>query len=158
MVLRALIDENDNPDLREGSQKLLRSKGGPLEVCHVSIGEAFATMIEDQERTVDDCLEATRSFHHMIKNGSLSICGFHNHKDTHKLALELHNKDSLLEPNDGIILANALLCRNCQTFYTMDNRMLFGRVALNAAKELGKSIEAPPVLDTIKNRKKRFGH
>lgn len=157
MILRALVDKDDNPDLRAGSLKLLRDHGGPLDVCHVSIGEAFATMVEDEERTADQCSDAARQFHLMINNGSLGICGFHNHRETHKLALRLHDEDSLLEANDGIILANALLCSDCRTFYTIDNQMLFGKVAQAVADEKGKAIDSPLIRDTNKNRRRRFG-
>jgi len=157
MILRALIDKKDDRDLIDGAHRLLRTHGGPLEVCHVSIGEAFATMVEDGDRTADDCSEAARVFYHMIGTDSIRICGFHNRKETHALATRLHDEDPMLEANDGIILANALLCGDCDSFFTSDTQMLVSSTVSSIALEYKKTIRMPPVLDTNKNRRRKFG-
>jgi len=156
MVLRALVDKNDDRDLREGAQKMLRGHEEPLEVCHIAIGEAFATMVEDKDRTADDCSEAIRAFHHMIGANSIRICGFHNHKETHALALRLHKEDPMLEANDGIILANALLCDDCDEFFTRDPKILVSKTVRTIAAEYSTRIKEPPVLNTDKNRRRTY--
>lgn len=157
MILRALIDRDDDPDLVDGAHKLLQRSNGPLEVCHVSIGEAFATMAEDEDRQAEDLCGAAQSFRSMLETGSLKICGFHNHKETHSLALRLHKEDDYLEANDGIILANALLCDECHTFYTRDSQMLVSRAVKSIAEEYETAIKSPPVVETHKNRRRRYG-
>ena len=157
MVLRALIDEKDNPDLRDGAKRILRSTNGkPVDVCHVAIGEAFSTIAESDERNTDDCCDAMREFRLMLRSSSLRLCGLHDGKGTHELALRLHKEDPQLESNDGLIIANALLCKECSVFYTNDKVPLYSTTIQEIAQEFKTKIIDVPVRDTNARRRKRF--
>ena len=156
MVLRALIDENDDADLRSGARKLLQKHGGPLTICHLTIGETFATMAEDEDRTVDDCCEAMREFHRMIAKGSVQICGINCKQETHALAGRLHEADRMLESNDGLILSNALLCKECSAFHTMDTKMLYSTAIKTIADDHSTKIVQLQVPETNKNRRRTY--
>ena len=156
MVLRAIVDEKDDPDFRTGARSLLQKASSSLEMCHVVVGETFATLALDKERNADDCSEAMRVFHRLLEAESLQICGLKNHKETHILAKMLHEEDSMLEPNDGLILANALVCDNCGSFHTADPTVLTSKTLGAIAAEYSTKIVPFVIPDTNKRRRKTY--
>jgi predicted nucleic acid-binding protein len=138
MILRALLDEEDNPELRRAVIHLLNSSGdATLRVSHLAVGEVFSGLAEDFE---DDRSGAMVEFQRWIRKGKVTLQGIKDPRTVHRLALRLHGADRSLEPNDAVILAIALQDRESQVFYTQDRRLFHAAIMDIAEREFGTRI------------------
>ncbi len=141
VILRALIDPEDSPELKRAARDILyKTNSEPVGVCHAVIGEAFAGIIND--RGPECCQDAAFEFHKYHKRlEKIEIRGIVDPAKVHTLALELHESDAYLEPNDVHILAVALADPDCDTFITRDSRVLTSTEAKRIAQDNGSTIK-----------------
>jgi len=138
MILRALLDEEDNPEMRRTVVHLLNSSGDAfLRVSHLAVGEVFSGLAEDFE---DDRSGAMVEFQRWVRKGKVRLHGIKDPWSVHHLALRLHGLDRSLEPNDAVILAIALHDRESQVFYTQDRRLFHAAIRDIAEREFGTRI------------------
>ncbi len=135
-----MIDPEDAQELKRAALEILyKRNSGPVGVCHVVIGEAFAGIVEDRDSGC--CQDAAHEFHRFHKRlEKIEIRGIEDPARLHQIAMDLHTADAYLEPNDVHILAVALADTDCDTFITRDNRVLTSQEAKRIARENGTSI------------------
>lgn len=144
VVLRALVDEEDDKDLRVGATRLVNSGKEPkLLVCHVVVGETFERLCAEHD--VGRCVAALGNFHRLIRSGKL---GIENASDPALLSMhiaKLHEEDTCITQNDLVILANALACEACERFYTTDMILLYSTKVSAYARGYGTEIKQVPM-------------
>ncbi|NIP33294.1 MAG: hypothetical protein GWN97_00435 [Thermoplasmata archaeon] len=141
MVLRALIDESDDPGLRESSRALVhRRMAPPFRVSHLVVGEAFAGIAKARRgRDIDPMWHFEQLLH---RSRRIEIVGVPRDHGIayHRCVLRLHGSEAWLEPNDASILGVACIDPDCSTFYTTDIVMLESDGLLGVAREYGTDI------------------
>jgi hypothetical protein len=141
MVLRALIDESDDPVLREPAKALVhRRRAPPFKVCHIAVGEAFAGIARKRKATHIDPMWKFEQLLH--RSESLEIVGIPRDlgEAYHRCALRLHCAEAWLDPNDACILGIALVDPECSVFYTKDRLMVESGRIRKVAREYGATV------------------
>ncbi len=142
MVLRALIDESDDPLLRKPSKALVhRRRAPPFKVSHIAVGEAFAGIAKERRRGHEDSMWHFEQLLHRSRR--LEIVGIPRDlgEAYHRCVLRLHGSEAWLDPNDASILGIACIDPECSTFYTADRLIVESERLCDVAREYGTEVE-----------------
>lgn len=125
VILWAILDESDDPDLRERARTLVTRRGSPpYRVCHTAVGETFTGICLERPNSLE---MASHHFNEYLnRRGRIEIFGVprESSEDLHRLIIRLHDADPQLDPIDAIILGTACIDEECTNFYTNDRILL----------------------------------
>ena len=125
VILWAIIDESDDPDLRKRARALITRRGSPpFKICHAAIGEAFAGICLQRPDSLE---RASHLFNEYLRRRRrIEIYGVPRDlsEDLHRLIIGLHDADPQLDPIDAVILGMACIDPDCTNFYTNDRVFL----------------------------------
>jgi hypothetical protein len=125
VVLWAVIDESDDPDLREQARALITRRGSPpYRVCHAAIGEAFAGICLERPDGLEGA--ARQLDEYVNRRGRIEVYGIPRglSEDLHRLIIRLHDADPHLDPIDATIVGTACIDEDCANLYTNDATLL----------------------------------
>lgn len=142
-LLRALVDEEDDPDLCKGMRHLSNDTSVNLAVSMMAVGEAFTGMgTFGAERSGKAASEWSR----LRRGRKIRVSGLGNRDEVTNLALRLMAADSHLKPADAFILATAFMDEKCNLLYTTDRVMLESLTLQSIAREHHTDVREPPRL------------
>lgn len=142
-LFRALVDQEDDPDLCRCMMHLSNDQRVNLAVSMLVVGEGFSGI---GKLTAERCARAASEWSRLTRGGKIRVFGLGKRAEVTDLASRLMGADTRLRPVDATILAGALEEPTCGYLYTTDHVMLESLRLQTIAKEYGTKVREPPGL------------